>query len=276
MAALDRVDRGETFEEDQASARKEMGNAGLIKEVTREIWGWAALERLLQDLRFGARMLRKNPGSTLVAMLTLALGIGASTAIFSVVYGVLLRPLDYEKPEQIVRVSEVNDKGGAKQLADPNFQDLREQNHVLQGLAEYASIPESISGGSQPQRLIGAHVSTGFPSCAQLAGNRAFARWGFLRAGAERYLGNRPAAQAAVWTGHHHERCGRGSAASRHDERHSQDAHDFAGRRWFPLVGRLCQCDESVAGAGLGAGGRTGSAHSAGRVTRTPGPAVSC
>src|SRR5260370_13987992 len=144
MAALDRVDRGETFEEAQASARKEMGNAGLIKEVTREIWGWAALERLLQDLRFGARMLRKNPGSTLVAMLTLALGIGASTAIFSVVYGVLLRPLDYEKPEQIVRVSEVNDKGGAMQLADPNFQDLREQNHVLQGLAEYASIPVSI------------------------------------------------------------------------------------------------------------------------------------
>jgi len=164
MAALDRVDRGETFEEAQASARKEMGNAGLIKEVTREIWGWAALERLLQDLRFGARMLRKNPGSTLVAMLTLALGIGASTAIFSVVYGVLLRPLDYEKPEQIVRVSEVNDKGGAMQLADPNFQDLREQNHVLQGLAEYASIPESISGGSEPQRLIVAHVSSDFLS----------------------------------------------------------------------------------------------------------------
>ena len=111
---------------------------------------WASLDRLWQDLRFGARILRKNPGTTLVSVLTLALGIGASTAIFSVVYGILLRPLPYDKPEQIVRVWEVNQKGGNAPMCDPNFDDLRAQNHTLQGLAEFRSGVHSVSGNGQP------------------------------------------------------------------------------------------------------------------------------
>ncbi len=162
MAAQDHVDRGETPDQAQFSARREMGNTGLIKEVTREMWGWTWLERLLQDLRFGARVLRKNPGSTFVSVLTLALGVGASTAIFSVVYGVLLRPLPYGKPEQIVRVWEVDGKGTHSAMCDPNFDDVRVQNHTLQGLAEFGSSVKSVGGGAEPSRLTVASVSRDF------------------------------------------------------------------------------------------------------------------
>jgi hypothetical protein len=82
-----------------------------------------------------------------VAVLTLALGIGATTAMFSAVYGVLLRPLPYPKPDQIVRLWEVDSRGHRMNLADPNFEDLRAQNESLQGLAEYAWWPDSVTGG---------------------------------------------------------------------------------------------------------------------------------
>src|SRR5262249_42361330 len=153
MAAQDRVERGESREEAEALTRRELGNVDLIKEVTREMWRWTSLERLWQDLRFGGRMLRNNLGFTAFSFVTLVLGIGASTAIFSVVYGVLLRPLGYEKPEQIVRVFEVDDKSEQGQVSDANFEDLRAQNHTLQGLAEFHSGVQSVAGGSEPKRL---------------------------------------------------------------------------------------------------------------------------
>jgi len=117
---------------------------------------------LVQDLRYGLRMLAKNPGFTAVAVLTLALGIGANSAIFSVVYGVLLRPLPYPKPDQIVGLWEVNAKGGRMNFADPNFEDVRSQNHSLQGVAEYGAGLESVSGGSEPTRSMLAWVSHDF------------------------------------------------------------------------------------------------------------------
>src|ERR1700720_4605509 len=120
------------------------------------------MEMLLQDLRFALRVLRRNSGFTLVAFFTLALGVGATTAIFSVVYEVLLRPLPYEKPDQIVRLWEVNASGNRVNFADPNFTDLHSQNHSLQGLAEYAAWPASVSGGSEPTRTTVATVSRDF------------------------------------------------------------------------------------------------------------------
>jgi putative ABC transport system permease protein len=120
------------------------------------------LDSLPQDLRFAARVLRKSPGFTAVAVLTLALGIGATTAIFSVVDGVLLRPLPYRNPDQLLRLWEQNAKGGQMNFADPNFEDLRSQSHSLQGMAEYAAGLQSVSGTSEPSRTMTASVSRDF------------------------------------------------------------------------------------------------------------------
>jgi predicted permease len=117
---------------------------------------------LLQDVQYGLRILRKNPGFTAAAVLTLALGIGANTAIFSVIDAVLLRPLPYPKAEHIVRVWEQAADGHPMNLADPNFEDFRDQNRTLAGLAEYASGPASVSGGSEPVRVNTAEVSRDF------------------------------------------------------------------------------------------------------------------
>src|ERR1700739_3169772 len=120
------------------------------------------MQSLWQDLRYGLRMLAKSPGFTALAVFTLALGISATTAIFSVVYGVLLRPLPYERPDQLVQVWEKSDKGHEMNLADLNFQDFREHNRSLQGLAEFNSGLTSVSGGSEPKRLMVASVSSDF------------------------------------------------------------------------------------------------------------------
>jgi predicted permease len=120
------------------------------------------METLWQDLKYAARLLGKNRGFTGVAVLTLALGIGATTAIFSVVYGVLLRPLPYPHPEQIVSVAEVSPKYGRMHVADPNFEDLRSSNHTLQALAEYNNWVQSVSGAAEPTRTMVARVSSDF------------------------------------------------------------------------------------------------------------------
>ncbi|HET6199793.1 MAG TPA: ABC transporter permease [Candidatus Acidoferrales bacterium] len=111
------------------------------------------MNTFLQDLRFGIRTLAKNPGFAIVAILTLALGIGASTAIFSVVDAVLLRPLPYPNPQRIVTVWEQEAHGHRAHLADPNFLDFRSQNNTLAGLATFSSGPDSVSGGSEPVRM---------------------------------------------------------------------------------------------------------------------------
>lgn len=111
------------------------------------------MNNFLQDLRFGIRTLAKNPGFAIVAILTLTLGIGASTAIFSVVNAVLLRPLPYPNPQQIIVVREKEANGHEPHLADPNFLDFRSQNHTLSALAMFTSVPESVSGGSEPVRM---------------------------------------------------------------------------------------------------------------------------
>jgi len=107
-------------------------------------------------------MLGKNPGLTAVAVLTLALGVGATTAIFSVVYGVLLRPLPYPDSNRIMAVSEITSKGRPSRIADPNFDDFRDQSRSFQAIAKYNEGIASVSGGSQPTRTTVAGVSPDF------------------------------------------------------------------------------------------------------------------
>jgi ABC-type antimicrobial peptide transport system permease subunit len=107
-------------------------------------------------------MLTKSPVYAFVSVITVALGIGASTAIFSVVYGVLLRPLPYQKPEQIVRLWEVSARNRQMQFADPNFEDIRAQSNSLQGMAEMRSAELPVALNDQPDSVRIAYVSADF------------------------------------------------------------------------------------------------------------------
>jgi putative ABC transport system permease protein len=117
---------------------------------------------LWQDFQYAARVLGKNPGVTAIMVFTLALAIGATTAIFSVVYGVLLRPLPYSGVDRIMAVSEVNSDGRPSRLADPNFDDFRDQSHSFQSIAKYTAETLSVSGASQPTRTTVAAVTPQF------------------------------------------------------------------------------------------------------------------
>src|SRR5579862_2500381 len=120
------------------------------------------MDTILHDLSHALRIFRRSPGFTAIAVLTLALAIGATTAIFSVVYGVLLRPLPYSDSGRIMAVWEVNTQGTWSRLADPNFDDFRDQSRSFQAIAKYAANTASISGAFQPTRSIVASVSPDF------------------------------------------------------------------------------------------------------------------
>jgi putative ABC transport system permease protein len=162
MLTAENIRAGMAPEEAQRAARLELGGVEQVKERVREERLGTWLHSVLTDCRYGLRQLRKSPGATAVMVFTLALGIGATTAIFSVVYGVLVRPLPYTDASRIMAVFEVNSKGGWSHLADPNFDDFRDQNRSFQAIAKYNYYVVSVSGASQPSRTTVANVSPDF------------------------------------------------------------------------------------------------------------------
>src|SRR5882762_3153445 len=162
MLIEEKMRAGMPPQEAQRAARIELGGIEQVKEQVREegLGNW--LHSVVSDCRYGLRQLRKNPGATAVMIFTLALAIGAATAIFSVVYGVLLRPLPYTDANRIMAVFEVSSEGHWVHLADPNFDDFRDQNRSFQAIAKYNDNVVSVSGASQPSRTMVASVSPDF------------------------------------------------------------------------------------------------------------------
>ena len=130
---------GMSPEEARLAARRSFGSLALSKEDSRAMWGLGSLENLWQDLRYGLRMLLKNPGFTTIAVLTLALGIGANTAIFSVVNAVLLRPLPYAESERLVWLWDTLPQLPTAPTSLPEFLDRKEQNRSFEQLAAFQS-----------------------------------------------------------------------------------------------------------------------------------------
>ncbi|HET8925867.1 MAG TPA: ABC transporter permease [Candidatus Acidoferrum sp.] len=162
MAARDRVERGEENKEAERAAHREFGNVELVKEMTREMWGMGTLERLMQDLRFGVRMLAKSPGFAAAAILTLALGIGANTALFSVVNGVLLNPLPYPQPEQLVTLHESKPNFDAGSISFPNFRDWQKENRTFSMMAVFRQYSFNLTGKGDAEQLKAQLVSSDF------------------------------------------------------------------------------------------------------------------
>src|SRR5260370_33204842 len=161
---------GMTAAEAQRQALIKLGGIEQTKENYRDRRGLPFLETLVQDFRFAARMLLKNPGFTAVVVLTLALGIGANTAIFSIVNGVLLQPLPYPHPEQLVVVARTAPRfDHPVPVSGPNFLDWRARSTQFQSLAGFDGRGFTVMFGNQPENILGAAVSPNFLSVLEVA-----------------------------------------------------------------------------------------------------------
>jgi putative ABC transport system permease protein len=160
----DNIDRGMSPEEARYAAMRKFGNVARVKEEAREVWSFVRLEQFWQDIRYGLRMLRKAPGFTAVAVVTLALGIGANTAVFSMVDSFLLRPLPVDQPSQLV-VLAFQHKSGAldNQLSYPNIQDIQSQAAgAFSSVLGYDIGLDSLRVNGNGERLLTSYVTGNF------------------------------------------------------------------------------------------------------------------
>ena len=163
LAEREATESGQTPKEAQAAARREFGNAGLVAEVTRDAWGWNWFVELLQDFRYGVRNMLRTPGFALVTVLTLALGIGANTAIFSVVDSVLFRDLPYRDAGRLVWATNFMSAQKQNLVFADEYAGWRTQSHVFENIAAYSPSAEyTLTGTSSPERLTGAQVTASF------------------------------------------------------------------------------------------------------------------
>jgi predicted permease len=146
---------GLSREDAHAAARRKFGNVTLLGEVSGDAWGWRWLEHFALDLRFGARTLLRTPGFTAIAVIALALGIGANTAIFSVVNAVLLRPLAYQDPGRLVTVLHY----GNSPVAVANYIDWRDQSRSFETMAAAEYWSPNLTGSDPPEHLTGLEVT---------------------------------------------------------------------------------------------------------------------
>lgn len=157
----DLMDSGTPRAEAERAARHEFGNVALIEERSREIWRWSTLESIGADLGYAARKLRKSPAFTITCLLTLALGIGANTAVFSTIDTILLHPLSYRDPSRLVLISESlplegsNDVGVSAQ----EYLDYRSQNSVFSETAAFETADFNLTGIGEPRRINAARIS---------------------------------------------------------------------------------------------------------------------
>jgi predicted permease len=160
LAVEERIARGEGREQAEAAARREFGNTLLVEEVTRDMHRGAWWERLRQDVHYGTRLLRKSPGFTIVAILTLALGIGANTALFSVVNGVILNPLPFPEPDQLVAFAQSKPNFSRGSVPFVTFKDWRDTNQAFSAMAISRDATFGLTGSGKAEQINGRYVTS--------------------------------------------------------------------------------------------------------------------
>jgi macrolide transport system ATP-binding/permease protein len=156
------LESGMTVDDARAAARRRFGNVTSLREKSRIAWGWEWFEHLVQDVRYGLRMLRKSPGFAAVAVFTLALGIGATVAIFAFADAALIKPLPYEDPNRLVGVTESIAMFPRANLSYPDYLDWEKLNTVFSSMDVWTGTGFLLATPSGKQTALGARVSDGF------------------------------------------------------------------------------------------------------------------